>query len=167
MRKTILVIERIVIESLESKGRRLDELEEHTGLENGLLKAVLFKLIEQGVLTYQGGIYELNWSQKKDWLPLVKDQEGMKAEIKELFSSLVNLIFKKEGNALLRVKKVWLEPQEQDELSRRLKEIDLLLENIRNRRTVKPVKEVTKGKKVLFYGVCGYEDLVDGVLKAS
>ncbi len=167
MKKTVLIIERIVIESLESKGRHLKELEEYTGLENSLLKAVLHKLIEQGVLTYKSGVYELNWLQKDQWLPMVKDREGMKVEIKELFSSLVNLIFNKEGNAMLKVKKVWLEPQEQDELSRRLKEIDHFLESIRNRRTIKPVKELTKGKQVLFYGVSSYEDLVDGLLKAS
>lgn len=167
MKKTLLIIERIVIEALEGKSLYLQEIGEHTGLSDGLLKAVLDGLIKQGIISYRKGLYELDWSNKENWLPQLQNKESMKVEIKELFNSLVNNIFLNQGKGSLKVKKVWLEPLEQEELQRRLFEIDQFLESIRNRRKLKPVKEVTKGKQVLFYGHSAYEELVDGLLKVS
>lgn len=167
MKNTLLIIERIVIEALEGKSLYLGELGEQTGLADGLLKAVLSSLIKQGILKYKKGLYELHWENKEQWIPLLQNKEGMKAEIKELFSSLVNNIFLNEGRGTLKVKKVWLEPLEREELQRRLLEIDQFLDSVRNRRKLRPVKEITKQKQVLFYGHSAYEDLVDGVLKVS
>jgi hypothetical protein len=167
MKKTLLIIERIVIEALENKELFLREVREQTGLDESLLKAVLGSLIEQGILSYNKGLYELDWKNKERWLSRLQNKESMKAEIKELFSSLVNNHFLGGGKSSLKVKKVWLEPLEREELERRLLEIDQFIDSIRNRRKVRPVKEVTKGKQVLFYGHSAYKELVDGVLKVS
>lgn len=167
MEKSLLIVERIVIEALESKSLYLSELKEQTGLADGLLKAVLSHLIKQGFLNYRRGLYELNWDNKEQWLPRIQNKESIKAEIKELFNTLVNNIFLHEGSGSLKVKKVWLEPLEREELERKLKEIDSFLESIKNRRKYRPVKELTKGKQVLFYGHSAYEELVDGLLKVG
>ena len=170
MKKSLLIIERIVIEALEKKGLYLSEISEQTGLGDGLLKAVLGSLIEQGVLHYnkkEKGLYQLNWANKESWLPMLQNKESIKAEIKELFSSLVNNTFLDQGRGNLKVKKVWLEPLEREELERKLLEIDQFIDSVNNRRKLRPVKELTKGKQVLFYGHSAYEELVDGVLKVS
>ena len=170
MRKTLLVVERIVLESLEVRAIGLDELTEQTGLSGSLLRAVLHQLIERGMIKYRDFSYELNWENKENWLPIVRDRLGVKAEIKELFSSLVNKSFEDLQNTPsqhLKMKKIWLEPSEQVELERKIKDIDLFLEGIQERRKRKPVFEKTCGKKVIFYGSCAYQDLVDDMLKAS
>ena len=167
MKKTLLVIERIVLESLEARPRKLSELGEQTGLHEGLLKAVLHQLIDRGIVTYQHLSYELNWANKNHWLPIVKDQHGVKAEIKELFSSLVNRSFESSEKPAFKMKKVWLEPREQEEFERKLKDIDFFLESIQAKRKTKPVREYTHGKKVIFYGACAYKDLVDDMIQAS
>ncbi len=167
MKGSILIVERIVIEALEKRGLFLKELEEQTGLKEALLKAVCRKLLDQEILTYDKGFYELNWQQREKWLPLLTCREGTKAEIKELFSSLVNVRFERHPGATLRMKKIWLEPEEQEVLNIKLREIDLFLENIQKKRTTRPVKEVTKGKQVLFYGHSPYESLVDSLLQVG
>lgn len=167
MKKTLLVIERIVLESLETRPRKLIELEEQTGLNENLLKAILHQLIERGMVTYKHFNYELNWANKNNWLPIVKDQHGVKAEIKELFSSLVNKSFENMEKPSLKMKKVWLEPREQEEFERKLRDIDFFLESIQNKRKTRPVRELTHGKKVIFYGACAYKDLVDDMIQAS
>lgn len=167
MNRTVLIVERIVIEALERRALLLKELHEQTGLKESLLKAICRSLIDQGVLSYKSGYYELDWKNKAHWLPRLQCREGSKAEIKELFSSLVNNIFEKSPGASLKMKKIWLEPEEQEVLSLKLKEIDLFIENINQKRGTKPVKEVTKGKQVLFYGHSPYEELVDSLLQAS
>ncbi len=167
MKKTLLVIERIVLESLEGRPRKLVELEEQTGLNESLLKAILHQLIERGMVKYSHLNFELNWDNKRNWLPIVKNQEGIKAEINELFSSMVNKSFENLEKPALKMKKVWLEPREQEEFERKLRDIDYFLEGIQTKRKTRPVRELTHGKKVIFYGSCAYKDLVDDMIHAS
>lgn len=167
MKKTILIIERIVVEALEGKELAFSDLLEQTGMNGPLLQAVLDQLRNRGIITYEKKYYSLNWSQKDFWLPLLQDKEGTKAELKELFSALVNERFNNNPQVNLNVKKVWLNKAECFELKRKFSEIDSFLESVRANRTICPVKEITKEKQVLFYGASTYEDLVDGILKAS
>lgn len=167
MNRTVLIVERIVVEALERKGLLLKELHEQTGLKESLLKAICRNLIDQGVISYKSGFYELDWANKENWLPRLQCREGTKAEIKELFSSLVNVIFESNPAASLKMKKVWLEPEEQEVLNIKLREIDLFLDNVKQKRGTRPVREVTKGKQVLFYGHSPYEELVDSLLQVG
>jgi predicted transcriptional regulator len=167
MEKSLLVIERIVLESLEKGALELSELEKQCGLNHSLLKAVLHELINRGVVCYSMNEYSLNWKSKDSWIHLLKNKEGVKAEIKELFSSLVNRKYEHDENSTLKVQKIWLKADEIEDLERRLKDIDFFIEDIRKRRKTKPVGEKVFERQVLFYGACRYDNLVDSILKAS
>ena len=165
MNQTLLVIERIVLESLELRERNIDDLVEQTGLVKPLLKSILFHLIERGIILYKDSCYQLNLTTKKEWLPIVKNEYGIKTEIKELFSSLVNQSFKDLSKSSLKMKKIWLGPSEHHALQQKLKDIDYFLENIQEKRKTKPVKEKTCEQKVIFYGSCEYEKLLQDMIK--
>jgi len=167
MNKSIIIVERIVLESLEKKPLVLSEIKEQTRLNDPLLKAILSQLIERGLVSYKRGMYSVEWNNSEVWKKLASDKESIKVEIKELFSSLVNAIFEKEKNSTLRVQKIWLEPREKEELQRRLKDIDSFIESIKGKRCLAPVSEKTCGKQVLFYGASTYSTLVDGLLKVG
>ena len=167
MEKSLLVIERIVLESLERGALALEELESQSGLDGALLKAVIFELINRGFIHRNKGRYSLDWNNKQSWLPILKNKEGVKAEIKELFSSLVNRQYESESNSTLRVQKIWLKPEEKEDLERRLKDIDFFIENIREKRRTRPVSEKVSQRQVLFYGSSQYDSLVDTILKVS
>ncbi len=167
MDQTILVIERIVIEALNKKTLSFEKLSEQVGLSNSLLQAVLGQLIQRGIITYNRFEYALNWETKDMWLPIVTDKEGAKAEIKELFSSLVNHIYDSGGEGKLKVQKIYLNQREKDELDRRLADIDSFIQGIRNQRAAYPVKENISQQQVVFYGTSQYRTLVDEILKVG
>jgi len=167
MENSILIIERIILETLEGKSLRLNEIEENVGFSQSLLKSVLNHLINKGMLLYKDGFYEINWKNKGFWLPVVTNKEGAKAEIKELFSSLVNQIEKKDNNNTLKVQKVWLTKEEKTQLTYKLKEIDNFILSVKEKRKVRPQKELTKERQVIFYGRSEYSKLVNELLRAS
>ncbi|MAF77610.1 MAG: hypothetical protein CME60_05555 [Halobacteriovoraceae bacterium] len=167
MEKSLLIIERIVVESLFKKSLDFEKLKVQTSLSESLLQAVLGQLIQKGILVFKNYEYELNWEHKSLWLPIVTDKEGAKAEIKELFSSLVNQIYEKEEGAKLKVQKIYLNQREKEELERKLADIDSFIQGVRNQRKVFPVKENISKQQVVFYGHCEYRSLVDEILKVS
>ncbi len=167
MEKSLLVVERIVLESLEKGALELDELGLQCGLNKPLLQAVLFELINRGVVSYSGNEYCLDWKNRENWISLLKNKEGMKAEIKELFSSLVNRKYEEDEASNLKVQKIWLMPKEKEDLERRLKDIDYFIENIKESRKTRPVSEKVSQRQVLFYGSSRYDNLVQSILKAS
>ena len=167
MEQSLLVIERIALEALEGRTLNLDDLKSHTGLSHSILTAVLHNLIERGIVTKRRDYFEINWELKAQWLPLVTDKEGVKAEILELFSSLLNEIQRKSGSAHLRIQKIWLDKNEIDKLKIKFQEIEDFIKNVKERRKKKQIKEMTCDRQVLFYGSGCYDDLVKNILKAS
>ena len=164
MDQTILIIERIVIESLNKKAMSFERLVEQTSLNENLLQAVLGQLIQKGIIEFNHYEYKLNWELKEQWLPVVTNKEGAKAEIKELFASLVNHIYQEESSAKLKMQKIYLNQREKEELDRRLADIDSFIQGIRNQRKVYPVKENISQQQVVFYGSSEYRALVNDIL---
>ncbi len=167
MDQTVLVIERIVIEALNRKSLNFEKLAEQVALSSSLLQAVLGQLIQKGIVSYSHFEYALNWETKEMWLPIVTDKEGAKAEIKELFSSLVNRIYENQQEGKLKVQKIYLNNREKDELERKLSDIDSFIQGIRNQRKIYPVKENISEQQVVFYGSSKYGSLVDDILKVG
>ncbi len=167
MDNTLLIIERIVIEALNKKALNFEKIQEQTSLSESLLQAVLGQLIQKGVLLYSRFEYVLNWNQKDQWLPLVTDKAGAKAEIKELFASLVNGIYENQSAGKLKVQKIYLNQREKDELDRKLSDIDSFIQGVRNQRKVYPVKENISKQQVIFYGNSEYRNLVEDILNVG
>jgi uncharacterized protein YutD len=167
MENTILIIERIVIESLSKRPQTFEKLIDQTSLNESLLQAVLGQLIQKGILKYKNFEYELNWELKDQWLPVVTNKEGFKAEIKELFASLVNQIYENQGEGKLKVQKIYLNNREKDELDRKLSDIDSFIQGIKNQRKAYPVKENISQQQVVFYGNSEYQSLVKNILNVG
>jgi predicted transcriptional regulator len=165
----VLVIERIVLESLEKRGKELFELVKDTKLDQNLLKNVLSHLINKGIIKRQDkGVFVLNNETKSRWLSEINNRSSVGHELKELFSSLVNNFFKEEvkKRTNLNMKKVYLTSKERDALDQKFKEIDQFLAQIAIERQRLPLKEITADKQVLFWGRSIYKDLVDEQLEA-
>jgi hypothetical protein len=165
MSSTLLVVERVVLESLEKRELLVEELKSQTGFSSSLLSGVLHLLINRGIVKKNNELYGINWERKGDWLNIVQNKDGVKAELRELFSVMVNQERSREN--ILKVQKVWLEPSEKQELERKWKEIESYLANLKEKRKRKPIAEKTIGKQVLVFGVSPYESLVDGILKSA
>lgn len=169
MSSGLLIVERMVIESLGKKDRNIKELEFDTGLSHALLLNVLPSLIMKNIVQYAKGQYMIDQSKSAVWSKEINDVDNVKEEVKELFTSLVNQYFKKETKKELqdlKVKKVWLSRDEVMVLNSHLANLESFFHSIRQERKLKPQIEKTHEQRVVVWGFSQYSDLIEGVLKA-
>lgn len=164
----LLLVERMVLESVANKERTLQEIADDTSLSINLLKNILASLIQRGILNFKAGCYQLGHANKSSWLAVINKKENIKEELSELFSSFVNQSFselekKSEG---LRIKKVWMTRDEQRQLEIQLKSLQHFLDSIKESRKRNPQLDgKTSELKVIFWGQSSYKDLVEESLR--
>jgi len=172
MQEGLLIIERIVIESLSKKERNLQEMINDTNLDHSLLLNILPNLLMKNMIKYHRGIYSLNKENCLQWLSDINKNDNIKEEAKELFVSMVNQYFRKEPIPFastapqLKIQKMWLTPDEEMVLRSHLATLDSFFTGVKASRKVKPVREKTHEQRVVIWGLSQYSDLVDGVLQA-
>jgi hypothetical protein len=172
MKDGLLMIERIVIESLSKKEKNIQEIEIDTNLSHALLLNILPNLLMKNMVRYQRGIYSIDKDSCFQWLSIVNKKENIKEEAKEIFTSLVNQYFKKELNeqkALgpqLKIQKMWLTRDEEILLKSHMATLESFFSSVKEARKQNPQREKTCEQRVVIWGLSQYSDLVDGALRA-
>jgi hypothetical protein len=172
MKNGLLIIERIIIESLSKKERNLQEIIIDTNLDHSLLLNVLPNLLMKNMIRYTRGTYSIEKENCFVWLNEVNRTDHIKEEAKELFISLVNQYFKNDLEKLpaikpqLKIQKVWLTRDEDLILRSHMHGLDGFFTGVKASRRLKPEREKTCEQRVVIWGLSQYSDLVDGVLEA-
>jgi hypothetical protein len=172
MKDGLLIIERIIIESLSKKERNLQELIIDTNLEQSLLLNVLPNLIMKNIIRYSRGTYSIDKENCFQWLSEVNRDDNVKEEAKELFISLVNQYFTKGEEKKtsiepqLKIQKMWLTREEEVILRSHMAGLESFFTGVKASRRMKPEREKTHEQRVVIWGLSQYSDLVDGVLQA-
>ena len=172
MKDGLLIIERIIIESLSKKERNLQEIINDTSLEHSLLLNILPNLLMKNMIRYTRGIYSLEKENCFLWLKEINKNDYIKEEAKELFISLVNQYFRADickkpaMETQLKIQKVWLTSDEEMVLRSHMASLDGFFTGVKASRRVKPEREKTSEQRVVIWGLSQYSDLVDGVLEA-
>jgi hypothetical protein len=172
MKDGLLLLERIIIESLSKKEKNIHELAVDTNLEHAILLNILPNLMMKNLIKYLRGSYSIEKENSLQWLQGINRDENIKEEAKELFTSLVNQYFKKDitkrvkTSPLLKIQKVWLTQDEEIILNTHMITLENFFQGIKNSRKVNPVREKTYEQKVVIWGASQYSSLVHGVLEA-
>jgi hypothetical protein len=172
MKDGLLIIERIIVESLSKKERNLQEIIHDTNLDHSLLLNILPNLLMKNMIRYTRGTYSIEKENCFQWLNEINKTDNIKEEAKELFISLVNQYFKKDCVKLramepqLKIQKVWLTRDEELVLRSHMASLDGFFTGVKASRRVKPEREKTCEQRVVIWGLSQYSDLVDGVLEA-
>lgn len=172
MKTGLLILERIVLESVAKKEKNLEELSIDTNLEHALLLNILPNLLMRNILKYQRGTYSIDKEQSLLWLTGINKDENLKEETKELFTSLVNQYFKKDieiqskKSSTLKVQKVWLTKDEEVILNGHMINLENFFIGVKNMRKINPIREKTHEQKVVIWGISQYSNLVHGILEA-
>lgn len=172
MKDGLLIIERIIVESLSKKERNIQEIMHDTNLDHALLLNVLPNLLMKNMIRYTRGTYSIDKENCFQWLNEVNKSDNVKEEAKELFISLVNQYFQKDlaqKAALtpqLKIQKVWLTPDEELVLRSHMATLEGFFSGVKASRKVKPQREKTCEQRVVIWGLSQYSDLVEGVLRA-
>lgn len=172
MKDGLLIIERIIVESLSKKERNLQEIIMDTNLDHALLLSVLPNLIMKNMVRYTRGIYSIEKENCFQWLSEINKEDYVKEEAKELFVSLVNHYFAKtqeRKNCVepqLKIQKIWLTKDEEIVLRSHMACLESFFTQVKASRKTRPEKEKTCEQRVVIWGHSQYSDLVDGVLQA-
>ena len=172
MKDGLLIIERIIIESLSKKDRNLQEIIIDTNIDHSLLLNILPNLLMKNMIRYKHGSYFLNKENCFEWLSQINKGENIKEEVKELFISLVNQYFEKDKEKnqatppQLKVQKMWLTRDEEIILRSHMATLDGFFNGVKASRKVRPEHEKTSEQRVVIWGLSQYSDLINGVLEA-
>jgi hypothetical protein len=168
----LLILERIIIESISKKDKNIQELAIDTNLDHALLLNVLPNLLMKNIIKYQKGTYSIEKESSFLWRQSINRDDNVKEEAKELFTSLVNqslrkdLAEKNKNTALLKIQKVWLTKDEEVILNTHMINLENFFNTIKNSRKLTPIREKTYEQKVVMWGASQYSELVQGVLRA-
>lgn len=171
MKEGLLILERIIVESISKKEKNIQELAIDTNLEHALLLNILPTLLMKNIINYQRGIYSINKENSLLWKSGINKTDNIKEEAKELFTSLVNQYFKNDiaeakHNSVLKIQKVWLTKDEEMVLNSHMKTLESFFNSVKNSRKINPIREKTFEQKVVIWGTSQYSELVHGVLEA-
>jgi hypothetical protein len=170
MQDGLLLLERIIIESISKKEKNIQELSIDTNLEHALLLNLLPILLMKNIIKYQHGLYRIDKENSLLWRESINHPENIKEETKELFTSLVNKYFAKDieekSNSVLKVKKVWLTNSEEKILNGHMVVLENFFNEVKNSRKRNPLKEKTCEQKIVIWGTSLYSELLHGVLEA-
>lgn len=172
MKDGLLMIERIVVESLAKKEKNIQEIEIDTNLAHGLLLNILPNLLMRNMLKYKNGVYSLDKERSLMWLGEVNKKTNIKEEAKEIFTSLVNQYFEKDISVpahtgpQLKIQKMWLTRDEEIILKSHMNALEGFFSGVKEARKHHPQREKTCEQRVVIWGFSHYSDLVEGVLKA-
>lgn len=165
--KNLLVMERYVLEALESGDKNFSEAHEATGLDYAVLKNVLCELLNKNMVSYNRGVYSLNIREKEQWLTKVNSSECLNAEVKELFGTMVSHHF--DPNAQdeeLKVQKLYMTPQEERIFQTYLINMEKFIKDIQGGQKARARQGQVRDQKLVIWGKARYEDVVQSSLKA-
>jgi hypothetical protein len=171
MKDGLLILERIIIESISKKEKNIQELVIDTNLEQAILLNILPNLLMKNILKYNRGSYSIEKETSMQWLKGINRQDNVKEEAKELFTSLVNQYFKQDNTTLvpklssLKIQKVWLTQDEEKVLNMHMLSLENFFQTVKSSRKANPIREKTFEQKVVIWGASQYSSLVHGVLE--
>lgn len=155
--KSLLMVERMILESLIKDDKNLSQLAQDTGLKSELLSNVLANLINDNMVTFNGHRYGLNQKQAATFMKNYQSSRDQLEELKELFVTMINSSF--EGKGKIKLQKVFLTKQEEAILGSYFINLEAFIKSIKEGRKMNSVAESTGEQHVFIWGEAKYKDL--------
>ena len=151
--ETLLIWERIVLESLARSPKNEKQLEDDTSINKNILYKIVSGLTQKEIIV-----------QKDKRLFLKANPNSQVAEeIKDLFSTLVNTYYAGKNRSVLKLKKCYFTPEELRIFQAYLYSIEALIDNVQKERCYRPVKNKICEQKVIVWGYTQYSNLLEGI----
>ena len=161
MKRSFLLIERIVIESISKGSTSYEEILKDTELDRRFLVNILDALTEAGVLKRSENRFLLDRNLLKEY----SQKESLQNEVKELFISWVNRYFQEEiKETCLKMQKVYLTPSEEVIYNELLRKLGDFVSGVK-KSSKEHAHKISK-QKVIFWGHSQYSSLVDSSIHA-
>jgi len=157
----LLMLERIVVESIAKGKSKIEDIQKDTGIEHSFLLSICAKLLKRGLINYKLGNYTVS-SDQLSW-QRVNNPQIIKNEIKEVSDNIIDVFFENRIKNKLKLQKVYISEKDEKILNSLLNSVETFVQDLRNSPKNKETK--TKNQKVLMWGYGEYNDLIRNTLK--
>ncbi|MBF0298866.1 MAG: hypothetical protein HQK51_09110 [Oligoflexia bacterium] len=183
MEENLLIVERVVLESLTRKTKNIAELVVDTGLSILLLKKILSKFLEIGaIVKNKSNVYELNDKKIAKLFKYYNSISSRKEEVKELLNIFVDsALMEKEKNhenqqfpqthsqrtifSDIKMKKLWMTPEENFYYQSLINKLELFLKEISDKQDNRAHQNRLAEQNVIFWGNSHYANLMNTFLQ--
>ncbi|MBF0360049.1 MAG: hypothetical protein HQK49_03520 [Oligoflexia bacterium] len=186
MEENLLIVERVILESLTRRSKDIVELVIDTGLSRVLLEKILDKFCLNGLITKnEYNVFELNNKRASKMLAHYNSTLNKREEIKELLSVFVDSVVHENGNenardiknmqqqhqrseyafAEMKIKKLWMTPEENFYYQTMLNKIDLFFKEVSLKQQSRSEQAKISEQQVIFFGHSHYDNLIHTFLK--
>ena len=154
----LLLVERMVLESVSRCENTINGISKDTTLSLGLVKNIISYFESKDYLESNDGVFKINESKTSEWKDGINDEGNIKEEVKELFTSLVNGYFAKEKKSKLNIQKFYLNKDEEGIFNALVSNVESFIENIKKDRSRTKIGS-TGEHKVFMWGSGKYQDI--------
>lgn len=172
MLEGLLVVERLVLESLEIEAKSLESLVQDTGISKAILDNSLAMLSMRNVIIVKDGKFSLNKETQAQWREVVTREESIKDELKDMFTAIVNKHFEnkivesKTEESSLKFRKIWMNDSDKKILNALMYQVESFITSVEKTNKEDKSKKLSD-KDVVFWGTSGYQSLIDSVLQIA
>ena len=161
--KSLLLVERIVIESIVKGNSNVNDLIKDTDLNSKLLGKIVTTLKNEKIIREDLNGFKID----KENLKKFTKKESLQAEVKEVFISWVNRYFIEENKeTCLKMQKISLSNSEEVIYNEHLRKLNEFVESVKNTSKQGLDEYKTSKQKVVFWGHGQYSNLVESSLYA-
>lgn len=162
-KRSLLMLERMILESLSKASRTIAEIALDTGLKQELIAQVTTGLVQEGFLEYKRARYELSNSTVRSFNERYQSSEEQLEELREIFVSMVNSSF--EGSSKIKLQKVSLTKSEKAILGSYFINLEAFIKSVADANRREQRSTPTKEQCVFIWGEASYLDLAMESLK--
>ena len=165
MNKTLSILERIVIESLNKTPKNLILLSNDTGIRMNILENIVKELVAIEFIFFNDDIYKLNITKIKNWMKGSHASSSQKSELRSLFDLVVsNYQMNNKLENKLKLQKVYLTYEEERIYNEHLAQLEDFIKQVNRNRKIDEIKFNTNQESVIYWGHTEYSNLIDEAL---
>lgn len=133
--KSLLLVERFVLEKVGTQGITINELVTKTELSSSVIQATLYHLKSEGIVDYKNGKYFISSEQKEKWKKIFSEEKSKKFELMDLFSQILNFYYKSEKKGVdLKMERANLDAFEYKLLQTHISNLNDFFKNLKLRK---------------------------------
>jgi hypothetical protein len=153
----LTILERMVLETLQLRGKKLSEISENTSVEKNLLNQIIQSLLCKGLIKVEDKKYFVNTILKQEIKNELSDSVSLMSEVNEIINSCLRKAIQNESKTSFKLKKVNMSEREEKIYKGLVYNMESFLSSLNKTENI-------KDQKIVFWGEGNYEDIKNNII---
>ena len=149
------ILDRAIIESINTKPQKLYELKDSLGIPQDLLTQSIQELLAIGIIKTEDSCFYINKQNIENIKSIINSKEQIQIELLDFFHTFTN----GEDLSSLKMKKVHMTESEEKILNGLLYNVESFIKSLEADK-----KKKTKEQKIIFWGETNYENIINNYI---